>query len=87
MKIVDLSCAPKERDIAILDGNTGKVFIFDAWCWDSEPEEVTSLKNRKITKIKSCSGRNLAVVTADGEALLLESPQHSKYALISVSKS
>lgn len=78
IKIADLSCAPKERDIAIFDGNTGKVFIFDASCWDSMPEEVTAVYNRKISKLKSCSGRNLALVTVDGEGLILESPQHSK---------
>lgn len=78
LKVTDLSCAPKERDIAILDGNSGKVFIFDAWCWNSDPEEVISLQDQRIVKIKSCPGRNLAVVTARGVGLLLESSQHSK---------
>jgi hypothetical protein len=72
VKIVEMSCGGKDRDIVILD-DKGRVYVYDGWRKNyNKADQLQIVSKERIVKVTSYATRNIALVTADGRAILVE---------------
>eukprot|EP00029_Vermamoeba_vermiformis_P013330 TRINITY_DN8242_c0_g1_i1.p1 TRINITY_DN8242_c0_g1~~TRINITY_DN8242_c0_g1_i1.p1 ORF type:complete len:672 (-),score=124.87 TRINITY_DN8242_c0_g1_i1:30-2045(-) len=72
IKVVEMSCGGKDRDIVILD-DKGRVYVYDGWRKDyNKADQLQIVGKERVVKINSYATRNISLVTADGRVILVE---------------